>query len=212
MSFNEGWIDHIINSYPDCQDCVAFDIGANQGKYTVPLAYKFRKVYAFEIAEETCDTLKQVLKTKGVSNVEVVNMAVMDKDGEAPMYYQGQNPKNRGGNTMSTRVAEAKKWGHDPNRKRMVQGITLDTFCKEREINNLRFIKMDIEGGEDFAWEGAIHTLENNYLDILLEVHNAVDYDKLQRFFMERKYNIYGTDAQAAHFKVDSHYLVTNRS
>ena len=212
MAFDEQFVNHIIDSYPQSLDLVAFDIGANKGKYTIPLAKKFQKVYAFEVCAETCDTLKKVLKDHGISNAEVVNMGVSDQDGEFPMFAQAPDPTDKGGNTLSKKVADRKTWGHRPERFRMVTCVTLDTFCKDRNINNLRFIKMDIEGGEDFAWKGAIETLDNNYLDIILEVHNCVDYQALHKFFMERKYNVYDTKAQAAMFNVDSHYLVTNRS
>jgi len=213
MSFDEKFVDHVIEHYPVQTKMSAFDIGANVGKYSTKLAKKFDKVYAFEVCAETCTTLKETLKKAKTRNVEIINAGICDVDSdEVKMYSQSPDPKNRGGNTLSFFVAKAKKWGHDEKRFVPVKGITIDTFVKENKIDNLRFIKMDIEGGENFAWRGAEETLKNFELDIILEVHNCVHYDELFTFFNERKYKIFKPDSTlASRLEADTHYLITNR-
>lgn len=213
MAFDEKFVDYIINNYPEKKDMVAFDIGANVGKYTGMIAKKFRKVYAFEVCKETCEMLKENIDKHEVKNAEIINMGVCDvDDDQVKMYKQHNDPRGRGGNTLSYFVAEQKKWGHDPNRFDIVKGITLDTFVKAHHIKKLRFIKMDIEGGENFAWRGASETLKNFKLDIILEVHNAVNYNQLYKLFKDHGYEIFNTNgSRAKTFEPDTHYMVTNR-
>lgn len=213
MAFDEKFVRHIIDSYPKSEKFVAFDIGANVGFYTKLLAPKFQKVYAFEICSETCTNLKRNLNENSINNVEIVNAGICDVDrDDVVMYIQHDNPENKGGNTLSYNVAKHKRWGHNPDNTRIIKGMTLDTFVTKRKIKNLRFIKMDIEGGEDFAWKGAHKTLTENNLDILLEVHNYVNYVALHRFFKDRGYAIFNNQAKEVNLlEPDTHYFITNR-
>jgi len=209
--FDEKFVDYIIQNYPEKKSMVALDIGANIGKYTMKLAQKFRKVYAIEVCKETCAILENTFKDH--KNIEVCNLGICDiDDDQVKMYYQGNDPTGRGGNTLSYYVAEQKKWGHDPNKFNIVKGITIDTFLKANRIKKLRFIKMDIEGGENFAWDGASETLKNNQLDIILEVHNCVNYGRLWNLFVNAGYLICQTDGSPAkQLDPDTHYFITNR-
>ena len=158
--------------------------------------------------------MKKNLNENAVNKVEIVNAGICDVDrDDVVMYIQHGDPTNKGGNTLSYNVAKQKRWGHDPDKsKRIIKGVTIDTFLAERKIKNLRFIKMDIEGGEDFAWKGAHKTLTENKLDILLEVHNCVDYVNLHRFFKDRGYAILNNQAKEVdRLEVDTHYFITNR-
>ena len=214
MAFDERFVSHIITNYKAPEDAVAFDIGANLGKYTKALAGKFKKVYAFEACPATCESLKAELYNAKITNVEIVNKAIVDKNMDVHLFTQGGGDgKNRGGNTTSLRVAGQRKWGHKPEKSIIVPGVTLDDYMKENKIENLRFIKMDIEGGEDFAWFGAEETLKNNYLDIVLEVHNEVDYARLHKYMTDQGYKFFDNkQQQVAGLKADTHYLVTNRA
>ena len=216
MAFNEKFVDHIVGNYKAPKDAIALDIGANRGMYTVKMAKKFDKVYAIEACPATCDTLRGRMKNESVPNVEVCNYAICDLNQDVHLFTQGgQDGKDRGGNTTSLRVANEKKWGHNPEKSIIVPGITLDSFIEEKKIDlkKLRFIKMDIEGGEDFAWLGAHDTLTNGYLDIVLEVHNCVDYARLHKYFKDHGYKTLDANAKEVNgFTADTHYLVTNRA
>lgn len=214
MAFNEQFVRSFIENYPKCPDDVAFDIGANVGFYTLRIAPKFQKTYAFEVYGPTADLLSENVKNNNLTEkVVVVNKAVADRDGnDFKLYYVHTNPQGHGGNTLSEHVAGTELWGHNPSIFTTVPGISLDTFVKENKIDNLRFIKMDIEGGENFAWLGAVETLKNNKLDIVLEVHNCVDYDGLFSFFKDLDYKIINSYGRPANnFEPDSHYHITNR-
>ena len=49
---------------------------------------------------------------------------------------------------------------------------------------------MDIEGGEDYAWEGAIETLKKNDVTIALEIHNGINVEFLVDLFIDIGYSV----------------------
>ena len=68
--------------------------------------------------------------------------------------------------------------------------ITIDTFLSNKDCNNLH-IKMDIEGAEQSALEGAKNTFENgrNISFSICTYHKEDDAEKISRFFSERNYS-----------------------
>jgi FkbM family methyltransferase len=64
---------------------VCWDIGANCGMYTVPLARLARKVCAFEPVPHNRQILSRVVQLSGVTNVEMSPVAISDTRGAARM-------------------------------------------------------------------------------------------------------------------------------
>ncbi len=200
MNAGEDYFQSKIDAWPK-QDGVALDIGANHGYYTNYLVHKFTRVFAFEPHP---DNLTELNKIKA-SNLEIVPCAISDKTGKIKLY---RNSQNFGGHTINVKVAEEEIWGHSTADFMEVDAITIDDFCKGRSI---KAIKMDIEGAEDFVWNGAVNTLKDNKMDILLETHSSVDCDKLLIFFNGLGYKVYESDIPVTKMRIDTHYLVTNK-
>ena len=200
---SENFVTEYIESMDECE--VGFDIGACTGLYTNLIADKCKLTYAFECCKATCDAY---LTRK---NAIIINKAISDNDYSNKMYVMnhGKDGKALSGNSIHPRIIE-----HDENSNGefiRVQSITIDTFMKEYNVPRVDFIKMDIESAEDFAWNGAINTLKNNKIDILLEVHDLVDRKKLYRFFKKLDYKVYDENLkEVKKFEEFKHYLVTN--
>jgi FkbM family methyltransferase len=201
--YNEEYVNLQINSIPP-RDGIALDIGANHGMHTVKIAEKFEKVFAFEPHPDNIKILNMHLVQH--DNVEIIAAAITSKPGNIKLY----NCPNPGGHTISVDVMEHRIWGHKPDSFHEVRGMTLDEFCKGKKIS---FIKMDIEGAEDTAFDGATETLKNNKMDIVMEVHRFVDYAKLYKMFTDLGYIIYDIDGigRPSTFMADQHYIITNR-
>ncbi len=178
---------------------VAFDVGANHGIYTRLLAERFKKVYAFEPVQTNVDVLRGAVE--GVDNVTIVQRAVSDDTGETSLCV---NPGNQGGHTIALKVyANNPAWSHI-----VVPCVTIDDFCKLENVAP-DLIKMDIEGAEDFAWDGAIHTLTNHDVKIILEVHDFVDVEHLWNLFRAVGYVAVAENNELAHsFVNNSHYFI----
>lgn len=196
MTF-ERFLDSI-----DFVDCVALDIGANHGVYTTKIADRFSKVYAFE---PHTDNLKILKQSANAPNITIVEKAISDKTGKLKLFCSHSNP---GGHSISEKVSEVPLWGHAPDRFVEVDGISIDDFCKGM---NVGFMKVDVEGAENFIFNGAVETLKNNKMDIMLEVHQTVDIDELYMFFRNLEYIWYEGGKPIRSINVDNHYILSNK-
>ena len=130
---------------------VAYDVGANIGYTTIPLALNSKVVHAFEPDKRS----RKLLKLNALKNVKIHSHAVSD-------------------NCLGTSFALSKK----PNQSGMfskgkgvrVPTVTLDTYAKFAD--NPVFIKSDIEGAEVEMLRGAMKIIEgNSTVKILMELH-----------------------------------------
>ena len=190
----------------------ALDVGANRGIYTEMLLQKFSKVYAFEPHPENVIYLHQKFKLH--PKLEIVPKAVSNVTGKTLLQI---NPHNYGGHTLSSKVAAHPEWGFTEKKEIEIETVTLDEFC---EGKNIQFMKVDIEGAEDFIFEGATKTLSKPDLNIVIEVHKEVDLNKLFKFFKSFDFRIYGLGlvigggsnryetVEVDCFDADHHYLL----
>lgn len=203
---DETFVLDCIEKYKPGLDEIAFDIGANRGIYSKVLAQKFCHVYAFEPFETNIATILQ--DTQDIPNLTVVGAAISRKTGPVRLYI---NESNSGGHSISPKIAKAEKYGHRKNNHIEVDGITIDDFCKMHGVWP-GFIKMDIEGAENFVWDGAGVLLEQIRPRIVLETHQTLDCKKLWTFFADLGYRAWGENRKRARvFEPDKHYLLYHR-
>lgn len=140
------------------KDKVFIDIGAHTGTYSISLSSSFNAVYSFEPQQMTyyalCGSVALSRKNNikclqyGLGSPEQVGkqaLKIVSNDGGGSSLFQGQSP------VLREEIIEIK---------------TLDEF----EIENIGFIKMDVEENEMNVLKGAINTLrKNNYPTILFE-------------------------------------------
>ncbi len=204
-NISESFVEKYILRLKDKQPGTAFDIGANYGGYTDMLAAKFDVVYAFEPHPNNIKKLHENVKCP---NVKIIPQAISNKTESGRLFTSRTNP---GGHSISQVVADKKKWGHDPKVCLYLEFVSIDDFVSDNNITDLSFMKVDIEGAEEFIFEGAINTLNNNKLDIMLETHQVVDCDKLHRFFLDLGYIFYDLNMDVAkRIEADRHFLVSN--
>lgn len=136
---------------PDFQ--VAIDIGAHVGFWSRRLAEKFTTVLSFEPVPDHYECLKK--NTEHLSNVETFNIALSDVDKKL---FMSQTFENSG---MSSVV--------DSETGLSVEARTLDSY----NLNNVDFIKIDVEGHEQAVLDGAKDTLMRCRPALFIEVLNS---------------------------------------
>ncbi len=139
---------------------VILDIGAHIGYYTKlfsKLTGKNGIVYAFEPEESNFQLLQE--NTKNLKNVRIVNKAVSDRTGFIDFYTSSNNTGYH--SILSSEICKEKI---------TVPVLTLDNFIKNEGINKkIDLIKIDIEGGEPYAFRGAQNLLSQPHLKIIME-------------------------------------------
>lgn len=125
---------------------VVLDCGAHVGNTAVYFSQKTGErghVYAFEPMP---DAFTQLKKNVGhLANVSPVNSAVLKAKGIAEFSMMG---------AASRLAREARNYPVVP-----VYTVSIDEFVSMQHIENVDFIKMDIEGGETAALQGAQDTI-----------------------------------------------------
>jgi FkbM family methyltransferase len=141
---------------------IVFDVGANIGGYTIPLALRVGErghVYAFEAFRPNYEMLLQSVALNKLTNVTAVFGAVTDGSGTLEVPNPGRNgSKNIGNYSLAT---------DSPNRA-VIPSWSLDDFICQNEITRVDLLKIDIEGSETMAFRGACSLLSER------KVHTVV--------------------------------------
>ncbi|MEI7376381.1 FkbM family methyltransferase [Dickeya chrysanthemi] len=162
----EKWLYLITNEFTSEFDSpVVFDIGANLGAYTVPVASEIEKqggvVYSFEPQKIVYYQLCGNIFLNRLENVTALNKAVGSEDSviEIPI-PDYQKMTNAGAFSM---VDEYRTMTGTSNcmseETHFVQVIKLDDLLFKEKT---RFVKIDVEGLETEVLTGAIGFLEHN--------------------------------------------------
>jgi FkbM family methyltransferase len=188
------------------------DIGANYGLYTYHLGRAVGPtgtVWAFEPLPFTYKTLTRVTALLGVRNAKLINVGCSDEQGrvsfQVPLTDQGP---------MSAGLAHLSGRGHDHAGKETqvrwkaekeiaAEVVRLDDFLPP--IEDLHFIKCDIEGAEPRAFRGAERLIDKHLPTIVCEInpwylegfHESVA--SLWSLFSRRGYALYRIDERSRH-------------
>ena len=122
------------------KNCI--DIGSNVGMWTRELAQKFEQVYCFEPNPNFIECFNKNIKE---NNVELFEFGLSNKEHTASQEFNSTQMTNTPGN---------------------VQCRTLDSF----NLNNIDFIKIDVDGFEVEVLEGAVETITRNNAVINIEM------------------------------------------
>ncbi|MBW7935703.1 MAG: FkbM family methyltransferase [Flavobacteriales bacterium] len=161
-------------------DAIIMDIGANYGLYTrfmAELTGPKGQVYSFEPIPTMYHVLKNNVSKLKLTQVQIITMAVSNKTGKATM----QVPTYKDG---SENFYEASLKHTDGNSGISVETIRLDD--KFEHIPSLDFIKIDIEGHEPEALEGAKNTITKHRPVMLIEINDGFAIDSIGRKVKEQ--------------------------
>jgi len=147
----------------------AVDGGAHVGVWSRLMATDFKTVYAFEPAPDTFEALTTNLSSFGCRNVETYQVALGHRRIKVGLTMDEKHVKlaNTGARHLSL----------DNSVERTVRVETLDSFA----LPTLGFLKLDVEGSELFALQGADETVMRCRPVILFEDKNLWKRFKLTR-------------------------------
>ena len=141
---------------------VAFDVGVNYGYTSVWLSRWAERVYAFEPNPHNAAMIREQLGIRQVKNVELVETAIADVEGEAVLHL-----KPHDGHHSLADVGASPTTGRIP-----VAVTTLDRAAAARGIESIGLLKIDVEGFEPEVLEGASGLLAARAIDLILFEHS----------------------------------------
>jgi FkbM family methyltransferase len=145
-------------------DMVLLDIGANIGEYSIFAAKRLTqgKVVAFEPVPALRKMLDENIELNQFTNVIVKPFGLSDEVGSFPIYFVGEN-ENEGQATFFPGLLQNQRSVKAELKK-------LDDEWDQLSLNRLDFIKMDIEGSELKALQGAQNVIARFRPLVMLEV------------------------------------------
>ena len=139
-------------------DGVFIDVGANIGTFTLVAARRAVKgqVHAFEPSAHHFARLAHNVALNDFKNVTLNRKGLYDQPGEAVLFLPSQTGEmnNSGAASLYTSGLEETRQVSEA-----VSLIRLDDYVREKSIGRVDIIKIDIEGAELKALEGARETI-----------------------------------------------------
>jgi len=157
---------------------VILDVGANIGYVAFDFHHRWpeARIYCFEPTEQTFERLTANMGS--IPEIECVRSAVSDVDGVAEFLVDNAT-YGGGANSLLAHTPEFDVLAPGANYRRVeTPTVRLDTFCAERKIDHIDFLKLDIEGAEPLALAGASGLLADSAIDVILtEVRLVAGYE-----------------------------------
>jgi FkbM family methyltransferase len=140
------------------------DIGANVGFYSMSAAHYLRNtsaitVHAFEPNPRAVNYLRRNAALNHVENVLINREAVGNQTGKISLYTS----------PATITIGSLRQVGSDLTEVIEVRVITLDAYFAKPSAPRLGLLKLDIEGGEFLALQGARAMLERDHPVIIYE-------------------------------------------
>ena len=136
---------------------IILDIGGNIGYFSLFFAniFKEAKIYCFEPIPRSYEYIvKNLSLNKTLSkNILPFNIGLTNKKEQKEMYF---NPEGSGSSSLQNLLEASCTY------KIFCEFSTLDKFVEENSIDNIDFIKCDVEGAEKFVFEGGLKTIKRN--------------------------------------------------
>jgi FkbM family methyltransferase len=148
------------------------DIGANLGRYTILLGRNYERVIAIEPDINNMWFLKQNVKQAKINNVEFLQYAISDQNGEAFLYF-------------GSHAGEHSIFRKQQSGGTKVQTRRLSSIIKEEQVD---LVKVDVEGAEWLVLKGSEEILDK-IKNWIIELHDSTRKNELDKWFTDRGYS-----------------------
>ena len=158
---------------------VCLHVGASDGRHSFVMTQVApqARIHAFEPSAFAFQVLTTCIAWHRIgARVTAIHAAAADKPGEL-LLVTPKKSSGRMGRAYAF-IAETRPNGaarpdlDDTGLETQVTPVvTLDAYCREQGIAKVDFIRMDIEGAEQKALEGAAGILDRDHPHVLLEIH-----------------------------------------
>lgn len=163
---------------------IIFDLGANIGQTIEKYQIQFPQatIYAFEPSQDAFTTLSSQYQAD--PRVKTYQLAVSQKTGKEKFFLNYDNVMN----SLLSVADSATTYLHSYQTKNVdcveVATTSINEFCSPENLQDIDILKMDIQGGEIMALQGASDLLSKQAIRLIYtEVLFAKLYDQQANFY-----------------------------
>jgi FkbM family methyltransferase len=151
------------------------ELGAHIGYislYFSQLVGNSGKLYVFEPGANNLPYVRENISHSNFKNIELVEKAVSDTNGTATFYLENLTGQSNSlvKDYRVTKKIQSKTFVDLKKNAVEVETIRLDDFVRQKNINRINFIKIDIEGAEYMAINGMQNILQEFKPVMMIEV------------------------------------------
>ncbi len=174
---------------------VFLDIGSNMGYCSLLMSKAVGedgRILAVEPSERDFLRLVDNVNLNRLDNVSVYRLAISDKIGKTNISIATEERS-----ALNTLGTEFSNRGIEKVKTEEVDVTTLDAFVEEEDLDRVDVIKMDIEGSESKALNGAIDTIEKYRPALIIGVNenslkaNGSSIEEIEKILRDLRYKIY---------------------
>lgn len=171
--YEEEHLEFISQGFTNSTYEHLLDIGANIGNHSVYLSSYFNLCSCFEVDPETRIVLD--FNTKKFNNVTVYDFGLGSSEGELILTRNKHN--NLGGNRLT--------------KEQRIDGIKVRVCTLDHlKFEDISFIKIDVEGYEEYVLNGAINSISKSLPVIAVEL-NSLRNNEVIRLLSELGYEFF---------------------
>jgi FkbM family methyltransferase len=143
---------------------IFFDVGANEGNFSLLVASVFKQrpveIFAFEPTLISYNTLKK--NTGSIKNIRLFQFGFGAKEEALPVW---SNYEGSGATSLYSQAFA--NYSFNRNVVEEISLKTLDGFCNEYGVEHVDFLKIDVEGHELFVLQGAQQLLQSKRIQFI---------------------------------------------
>lgn len=163
---------------------ICYDIGSHRGFMAgVMAASGAGEVICFEPNPQNAATIRDLIALNPQMNLSLQTLAVGADDTTATFEIMPES-------SMGKLSSSSFQHGTDGQTRIEVQVARLDTLLERQEIAPPGLLKIDIEGAEQDALDGAAQTVERHRPTLLIEVHSFELLTSCRQWLAERNYRM----------------------
>lgn len=161
----EAWLSAEIRHMISSPTAILFDVGANQGVFAKNLIRTWQglnyRLYAFEPSAKTFTILQN--QVADLPYVQLINKGLGETPGRVNLYSDKE-----GSGLASVYPRDLSHHRIDFSSTETIELTTLDDFCASEKIDQIDFLKLDVEGhelavlkgGKRMLGEGRVHLVQ----------------------------------------------------
>ncbi|MFH0959999.1 MAG: FkbM family methyltransferase [Pseudomonadota bacterium] len=157
-------LDHICKANLRNKPVIVFDVGANVGDYAEEVNKRLgngTQIYCFEPGQQAFSSLSE--RFGGKNNVHVYNIGLGDKEETLTLFSEKDGVSLR----ASFYDLRLDHLGLEMSHLEKVKVSTIDLFCESHGINEIDFLKLDVEGHELKVLRGAQRMLKSKQIQAI---------------------------------------------
>jgi FkbM family methyltransferase len=155
---------------------IVLDCGAHIGNCSIlfsRLVGKTGTVIALEPFRDSFDILKKRINRHKLGNVLAINKAVWNRQERLSLELFSD--------TISCRISEHPNCAENQDKHASIECISIDDLVQVLKLEHLDLVKMDIEGAEIEALEGASHALDKHHPHVAVASYHIRDGEPTSR-------------------------------